>query len=197
MTIQEQKWNAEMGRLEYELRYLDRVRGMSYPDVVEKVSKILASEKLMGIEPPTLIIDKTGVGAPVCDMFRTGSIQPIEITITGGQSPSAVWGGYHVPKRDLVFALLAVFQSGRLRIAEGLPLAKSLMDELVNFKVKINTQGHDSYSAWRENEHDDLVLSAAMATWYSEFYIGTCGQETWTPPIDESAPDSGSYSGPY
>ena len=172
LNVLEQKWNPEKRRYEYELRYLDRVRGVSYPDIVKRISSMAVSDKLMGSEPAKLILDKTGVGAPVADMFRIGPIKPIEITITAGQKPSVVPGGFHVPKRDLVFALLAAFQSGRFRIAEGLHLAKPLMGELTNFKVKINTNGHDSYAAWRETEHDDLVLSAAMATWYGEYKFG-------------------------
>ena len=27
---------------------------------------------------------------------------------------------------------------------------------------------HDSYGAWREKEHDDLVLAVALACWYGE-----------------------------
>jgi hypothetical protein len=172
INVQEQKWNFTKKRYEYELRYLDRVRGMPYTEVVAKVSKMVQSDKLRAIEPARLILDKTGVGAPVADMFKVGPIRPIEITITSGQRPSIVSGGYHVPKRDLVFALLSVFQSDRFKIAQGLPLAKPLMNELTNFKIKINTNGHDSYAAWRETEHDDLVLSAAMATWYGEFKYG-------------------------
>lgn len=175
LNVQEQKWNPIKQRYEYELRYLDRVRGVPYPEVVEKVAKIINSDKLRGSEPPYLVIDKTGVGAPVCDMFKLITKNPIEITITGGLNASKVPGGYHVPKRDLVFALLAVFQSGRFKIAEGLPLATPLMDELTNFKVKINGQGHDSYAAWRETQHDDLVLSACMATWYAERIKGPTG----------------------
>jgi soluble P-type ATPase len=35
--------------------------------------------------------------------------------------------------------------------------------ELQNFRVKINiATGHDSYEAWRENEHDDIVLAVAL-----------------------------------
>ena len=78
-------------------------------------------------------------------------------------------GGYHVPKRDLIFALLAIYQSQRIKVAEALPLAKPLVGELTNLKLKINTAGHDSYSAWRESEHDDLVLSLALSAWYGEY----------------------------
>ena len=169
LNVQEQIWRPEQNRYEYQLRYLDRVRGVPYPEIVKRISNMMQSDKLDASEPPKLIIDKTGVGAPVCDMFKVGPIKPIEITITGGQKPSAVLGGYHVPKRDLVFALLGVFQSGRFKVAQGLPLAKPLTEELTNFKVKISKEGHDSYEAWREGVHDDLVLSAAMATWYGEY----------------------------
>ena len=35
--------------------------------------------------------------------------------------------------------------------------------------MKINVAtGHDSYEAWREGDHDDLVLSLALAVWYGQ-----------------------------
>jgi hypothetical protein len=48
-------------------------------------------------------------------------------------------------------------------------LASVLQAELLNFKVKIDPQtAHDSYSSWRESDHDDLVLSVALAAWFAE-----------------------------
>jgi hypothetical protein len=39
----------------------------------------------------------------------------------------------------------------------------------MNFKVKIDpVTAHDSYSAWREQDHDDMVLAVALAAWYGE-----------------------------
>ena len=74
-----------------------------------------------------------------------------------------------MPKRDLVAALVVIFQAGRLKIAKDLKQARTLRDELLNFKVKIDTRtAHDSYAAWREGQHDDLVLSAALAAWYAD-----------------------------
>lgn len=173
LSVIEQRWNEVARRYEYDLRYLDRARGEPYPSVVKKVSAMMNSKSIVGIEPPRLILDKTGVGAPVADMFRVGPISPVEITITGGISPSAVPRGFHVPKRDLVFSLIGVFQSGRFRIADSLPLGKELIDELLNFKVKIDPKtAHDSYESWRESIHDDMVLSAAMSTWYAERRYG-------------------------
>ncbi|MEJ7861626.1 MAG: hypothetical protein WKF90_08310 [Pyrinomonadaceae bacterium] len=31
--------------------------------------------------------------------------------------------------------------------------------------MKINDSAHDTYGAWREGTHDDLVLAAALALW--------------------------------
>ena len=74
-----------------------------------------------------------------------------------------------MPKRNLVSALQVAFSTGRLKIAKGLDLAKVLKEELLNFRMKINlATGHDSYEAWREGEHDDLVLAAALAVWAAD-----------------------------
>jgi hypothetical protein len=48
-----------------------------------------------------------------------------------------------------------------------LPFREILLTELENFRVKINVNtGHETYEAWREREHDDLVLATALACWY-------------------------------
>jgi hypothetical protein len=81
-------------------------------------------------------------------------------------------GLLNVPKRDLVAAPLILFQDRRLEIAEDLELRKTLERELENFKVKINiSTAHDTYEAWRENEHDDLVLALSIACWAAERYM--------------------------
>jgi hypothetical protein len=57
----------------------------------------------------------------------------------------------------------------RLQIAASLPLADTLVHELLNFRVTIDPKtAHDSYNAWRESDHDDLVLSEAMGCWYRD-----------------------------
>lgn len=95
------------------------------------------------------------------------------ITITGGDSGTkAEGGGVRVPKRDLASAPLVLMQNKQLKIAEGLQLAPVLKRELLSFKVKINiATGHDSYEAWREGEHDDLVLAVVIACWTGERYL--------------------------
>ena len=153
---------------EYHVRHLERLRlGTPYPSIVEYVAKLIQTPQLKG--KTHLIVDATGIGAPVVDMFHRAGLSPIAITITGGDSVTGSdYEGYHVPKRDLVGILQVLFQSGRLKVAETLPMAKVFIEELLNFKVKINIQtAHDSYEAWREGVHDDLVLAVALAAWYA------------------------------
>jgi hypothetical protein len=43
------------------------------------------------------------------------------------------------------------------------------VQEFLAFRVKIDPlTAHDSYGAWREGAHDDLVLAVAVAAWYAE-----------------------------
>ena len=37
---------------------------------------------------------------------------------------------------------------------------------------QLSAAGHDSYGAWREKAHDDLVLAVAMAVWVGEHAAG-------------------------
>jgi hypothetical protein len=40
---------------------------------------------------------------------------------------------------------------------------------MLNFRVKIDPAiAYDSYSAWREADHDDRILSVALAAWWDE-----------------------------
>lgn len=159
----------------YHLRHLERFKlGTSYPAVVERVMGLLTTEPLRGRSK--LVVDATGVGAPVVDLFRDAELNPAAVTITGGTSVTSVAGSMHVPKRDLVSTLQVLFQGERLKVAEGLPEAQTLVKELLDFQVKINVAtAHDSYGPWREGGHDDLVLAVALACWYGEKY-GYVGQ---------------------
>jgi hypothetical protein len=197
ISILQQDYDAFQKQYLYQLRYLERVPlGTKYSSsdanedsVTRRVKKILLSETLngntqMGIDPPiepvALVLDHTGVGSPISELFElprllTGpgpQYRLVKINITGGLNSSRAKGGYNVPKRDIVFSLLRIFQSGRLKISGKLALAHTFQDELLNFKVKISDNGKDTYGALREGVHDDLVLSVAIACWFAEHKYG-------------------------
>jgi len=151
----------------YHARHLGRLRGTPYPVIVDKVAEMLHSPALK--DQAALVVDQTGVGAPVVDLFNQAGLDPVGVLIHGGDRASHEGGVWRVPKRDLVACLQVLFQGGRLKISSKLPLAETLQNELLNFKVKIDpATAHDSYSAWREQEHDDMVLSVALAAWWAE-----------------------------
>jgi len=68
----------------------------------------------------------------------------------------------------LASTLAVLLQAARLNVAPALPDAVLLRQELLNFRVKISAAAHDTYGAWREGQHDDLVLATALACWWSE-----------------------------
>ncbi len=159
---------AQATQTAYHLRHLERVDlGTRYPAIIARVVGLLATSPLSQESP--LVVDRTGVGAAVVDMFTAAGADPRAITIHGGDTVIREDRHDRVPKRELVGSLIAIQQSGRLQTAAGLTLWPTLVNELVNFQLKVNiASGHDSYEAWRESVHDDLVLATAMACWYAE-----------------------------
>jgi hypothetical protein len=151
----------------YHVRHLERTRGTPYPEIVDRVTKLMSTTKLAG---SALVIDQTGVGAAVFDIFKKSGMKPVGVQIHGGDKVTQGDDrSFRVPKRDLVGVLQVLLQSGRLKVAQKLALGPVLQQEMLNFKVKIDpATAHDSYSAWREAEHDDLVLAVALAAWYGE-----------------------------
>ena len=147
------------------VRHLERFRNTLYPDVADRVGALMDSPQLEG--KASLVIDATGVGPAVTDIFTKRGRSFKAVKITGGDAESRDdRGTYRVPKRNLVSALQAALQTGTLKIASSLELAEVLRQELLNVRIKINiATGHDSYEHWREGDHDDLVLAAAMAVW--------------------------------
>ncbi len=151
----------------YHCRHLERVRNVPYPQIVSKVTEIMHSPALEG--DTVLIIDQTGCGRPVFDLFDQAGLEPIGVQIHGGDRATNEGNLWRVPKRDLVGVLQVLIQSQRLKISKRLELGAILQAEMLNFKQKIDpVTAHDSYSAWREQDHDDLVLSVALAAWYAE-----------------------------
>jgi hypothetical protein len=161
------------------VRYLHRwPLGTAYPSIVEDVRKLMTGLP-QADSRPVLAIDQTGCGAPVYDLFKqnaAGNWRLRGIHITGGSQVSMDRGITYVPKRDLVSVVAVGLQTHALKVADRLEHSETLRNELLNFKVKISQNGHDSYGAgddWRSGNHDDLVLSVAMALWCARRAIPT------------------------
>ncbi len=152
------------------VRHLQRFQlGTVYPAIVDAVEGLMG--RLSGA--PDLTVDATGVGRPVIDLMRTRGLRLNAVTITGGDTAAHEGMDWRIPKRDLVGGVAVTLQTGRLKIASSLPDAATLTRELLNFKVTIDPKtAHDSYSSWRESDHDDLVLAVALAVWSADTFGG-------------------------
>jgi len=152
-----------------QVRYLHRYPlGTPYTEIVADVVRIFGREPMSG---STLAIDQTGVGRPVVDMFRAAKPQAklSPINITGGHAAHKNDdGGHNVPKKSLVSTLQVLLQAGRIEVAAALPDRPVLVKELQNFRVKITAAANETFEAWREGDHDDLVLAVAIAAWEAE-----------------------------
>jgi phage FluMu gp28-like protein len=136
-----------------------------YPQIVSFLFECLNKEPFK--ENHTLVVDATGIGTPIIDYLRE-KLSVISVQITGGYNVVEVnLVDYRLPKRDLVGALAIVLESGRLKIAGQMDLARTLRNQLISFRVKIGTQGEDSYEADR-GKHDDMVIALALPLWYAE-----------------------------
>jgi hypothetical protein len=149
----------------FAVRHLHRwPLGTAYPAIVADVRALFAAPPLSG---SALAVDQTGVGRPVVDLFRAAGIDASlrPYTITGGEASS----GGAVPKKNLVGAVQVPLQARRLKVAESLPLAPVLAEELGLFRVKVTASANETFEAWRERDHDDLVLALALALYVGSF----------------------------
>jgi hypothetical protein len=152
----------------YQLIYLKRwPLHISYSkDVVQDVKRIL-EEGWPGEEhKPYLVLDYSGVGRAVLDIFRQAGMSPIGIHTSSGDRMHWIPGGFSVPKRDLIGVLTAAFQRNEIQIPAKLPDKKILLAELANFKIKVTAKGNDTYEHAKSTGHDDTVISLALALYY-------------------------------
>src|SRR5580704_8446364 len=104
----------------FQVRYLERMPlGTAYVRVVNRVSEIMQHPALDG---GRLVVDATGVGAPVVEMLR--GVRPAcrvtAVTITSGEQAHGRGEEWHVPKKDLMAGLEILLEEGQLRIPRKL-----------------------------------------------------------------------------
>jgi hypothetical protein len=164
---------AQAGRLEshYAVRFLKRWPLQTpYPEIVRDVADLLERPPLRSTagQRPVLALDRSGVGAPVADMFRETGVNATTwpVVITGGQGANwASDGSAHVSKVALVSAMLRVFHSGRLKVA-NLPERDLLDKELAAFRERLTDSAAQTFGG--AGAHDDLVIAVGLLVWSGE-----------------------------
>jgi hypothetical protein len=145
---------------------------MPYPDMVEHVRELMARPPLCGngddVKPAQLVIDETGVGRAVGDIFEQGGMKPLRITITGASVGDVSWQSntrVHVSKTTLVSTVDAMLHRGVLKFAAALDEAETMKGELLDFRRTLSAAGRATYQA-RVGKHDDLLLATSIAAWF-------------------------------
>jgi len=142
------------------VRHAERLAlGTPYLQVVRRVRALAANCPASGpgAASRTLVMDASGVGAPLVELFRTSELNatlvPVTITSGGEARSDQLTGGYLVPRRDLISALRLMFESGLLKIPVGMNSREHLIEELAGL------------SDHPTGRRDDLALALSLAVW--------------------------------
>jgi hypothetical protein len=176
-------------------RVLDRIQALFPRDLYPKGGKAI------------LVIDATGVGRGVVDMFyragRERDLGDVEIsllpcTITGGTGRASASGGFvSLPKHELIHTDGVIpLQSGRLKWGPRVKNRDVLEKELLTYTKKINiATGSTQFEPWREKEHDDLLFAVCLAGWAwdkrTPTHLSTRRSEQY---VELPAPEPGGYT---
>ena len=154
-----------------EVRHLERLPlGLSYPTIIEQVIKLMGRAPLCGDEnqrPAELVMDETGPGKPVGDVFVKSGLKPIRVNIVPGNEVTPQGNNrWHVAKSILISNLDAMLNTGELIFAAELALADAMKAEFQDFQRKLSETGKPTYGAIA-GKHDDLVVAVAIAAWWA------------------------------
>jgi Terminase RNaseH-like domain len=165
------KLRPRVGDPIYQVGHLERLPLQTpYPGVVSHVGRMLARLP----EGTELVLDYTGVGRPVYDLFIAKGMSPYGVSITCGNAVTKDKMHYSVPKLTLISTVQALLHDGRLKIQKDLPDVQVLVAELQDFQAQVTDSGYWRFGA-RAGKHDDLVLALAIALWHSVGRDATTG----------------------
>jgi hypothetical protein len=170
--VWQDEWHAEprtaVQSVEHRVRHAERLPlQLPYPQQVAHVRGLMMSPELpaRGTE---LVIDLTGVGRPVYDLFEQDGLKPVGVVITGGLETTRDGAQVHrVPKILLVSRLQAALHANELKFATGLKEESALKQEFSEFRMRTTDSGRLTFGA-REGRHDDLILALACAVWRAQ-----------------------------
>ena len=161
----------------YIVRYLERLPlGTPYPDVARHIAGLVAGLLARGVVRPRVMVDSTGVGAPVVDLVREAlhmrSRDLIACTFTHGENYTQN-DEYHadrgstasVGKAYLVSRLQALLQTGRIKLPKTHE-TEVLSRELQDYEIKVDADANFKAGAFKVGSHDDLVTALGLTAIY-------------------------------
>jgi hypothetical protein len=163
----------------YDCSFLKRYElDASYEQIAADVRELFADSRL---HKATLVLERTAVGLPVLDLFRSISarIVPLQLMGHGLKGEPDGYGGWLAPKVGLT-SLMQILLAGRrpqephaalFAVADGMgEIADLLHTEWQTFTSRVQfTAGKDTSLVWRETANEDLCLAVACGCWVAEY----------------------------
>jgi hypothetical protein len=157
------------------VRHIERLPlGTPYPAVVERATRI--ANKLAELAPTSLIMDATGGGIAVKEMFQNpvAKWRFAPVMIGWGHRENYTDGFWRVSKMDLVGRLQLAFDFNHFTIEPSLERTETLIEELASMRGFQRKQGRIIEAPGRN--HDDLAIALMHAWWCVETRMpGTLG----------------------
>lgn len=178
----------------YVIRHLGRLKlGTDYPTIAEKlvgyvkdvedrVHAASLKNRAGWLEPEDYAdlktyMDATGVGKPVVDMVKKAGTKVIGVYFTHGdrrlvqkeegtEEPRIVLG-----KAYMVSRLQVLLQTRRIHLPRT-EEAAALVQELLDYEIKVDEKANDKYGAFKLGAHDDLVTALGLACNETPVYFG-------------------------
>lgn len=151
-----------------------------------------------------IAVDRTGVGAGVCDIARKAGLNPYEVMFTAGQNENRAGRKVTLPKQMAVNLLTIAIQARRIKVPMLCRNRALLKQEIKEFEANINANGRTTYNGG--GKHDDTISALMLVVWMltsktngearDRFRI--CGAErggngnvkAWNAAVSESVPKS-------
>jgi hypothetical protein len=163
----------------------------SYTEIIRRINEILSNPHL--IKRVELIVDATGIGAPLFDMLKAHGLSPIGVTITSGEHENPSQMGFRVPKLTLVDSIQVLLHTQRLAMSDKVPepLRAEFFNQMSEFVMKTRESGHQSFEARLERIHDDLVIAFGLCCWH---FVKRNGQSLTRPPAGDTTKKTERYN---
>ncbi len=163
----------------FEIRHMERLPiGTSYPDVAQRVAGIVGTieQRPLSANWSTpriwLLADATGVGRPVVDILKealhTSRVRIRAVTFVAGDQVTGDLRGRNyaeirMGKAFLVSRLQALFQTERVKLPANHAEATAMVDELMNYEIRVSEDASDKMGVFKTGKHDDLVTALGLA----------------------------------
>jgi hypothetical protein len=153
----------------YLIRYLERLPlGTPYPEVSRRIGGICRQVKRRTGRRPLLYVDATGVGQPIVDLLDASALEAqrvwaVYFTSGNRRREFPYENKVTLGKAFLVNRLQILLQHQRIHLPAGHKEAGPLVQELLNYEIRVGENASAKFGAFRTGTHDDLVTALGLA----------------------------------